>query len=105
MGSFGLDSTIGSVGGTPYTAQEDEKTKSRTSLSSTASMRASADSTLLRKYLRGLVTDSPTYAEAAKCITASTCLRHERSFSLSAISPSTSSNPWDSLRNPVERLS
>ena len=50
-------------------------------------------STLLWKYFRGFVTDSPTYACAAKCMIAPTLGRTRPSALASSTSPLISSNP------------
>ena len=59
-GLCGWSSAIGTRCGSPYVAHVDENTTSRTPASSIASSRFSDPATLLPKYLRGLVTDSPT---------------------------------------------
>jgi hypothetical protein len=56
----GTSSPIGIFDGTLKTAQLDENTKLRTPDSIVAFRSVSAASTLLRKYLRGFCTDSPT---------------------------------------------
>src|SRR5579859_5511572 len=105
MGSLTLSSTIGRREGVPYTAQLEENTIFFTERSRRQSTSLRAASILLAKYFLGFATDSPTYEEAAKCMTTSTPSRQPLSFSLSAMSPTTSWKPSDRAIWPVLRLS
>jgi len=81
MGTLGIFSEIGISGGSPYTAQVDERMKYGVPASKTASNTDSPHFRLFSKYLRGSLMDSVTREEAAKCITASVPRKARLSFS------------------------
>src|SRR5437867_4267223 len=67
VGCCGCSSEIGTVSGSPYVAQLDENMNRLTPASRNAPINAMPCATLFSKYDAGCATDSPTYANAAKC--------------------------------------
>jgi hypothetical protein len=104
VGASAASSRMGTSAGSPYVAAVEEKTSRRTPDSRMAARSSMLPPTLLRQYLSGFCTDSPTWECAAKCSTPS----YEGSSTSAAswMRPSTKPAPAGTAsRNPVDRSS